>query len=53
MTKNNLNDWFNNIPKGQSINPETAVVKEGDVIKESLGGKSKTEVDSDTGKKDK
>jgi len=54
MTNNNFNDWFNNnISKGVPVNPETAVIKEDDVVKGSLGGQTKTEVNLDTGKKDK
>lgn len=54
MTNNNINDWFNNnVSKGVPITPEKAVVKDKDVSKGSLGGKTKTEVEPDTGKKDK
>jgi len=54
MTNNNFNDWYNNnISKGVPVNPETAVEKENDSAKASLGGITKTEVETDTGKKDK
>ena len=53
MTNNNFNDWYNNVSKGVPMNPDTAVVKDNDVTKGSLGGKTKTEVEPDTGKKDK
>jgi len=53
MTNSNFNDWYNNnISKGVPVNPEIAVVNDNDVAKGSLGGKTKTEVDPDTGKKD-